>query len=54
MIATLQKASMKDCVGHAGMLSAAGFVCGTSFVNFSIWKWEKELERLLQTPGTGT
>ena len=50
MIATLQEASVKDCIGYAGMLSATRFACRASFLNLSIWKWERELARLLWTP----
>ena len=31
MMAALQDASMKVCIGHAGILSAVGFACGASF-----------------------
>ena len=32
MMAALQEASMKVCIGHAGMLSAVGFACGASLL----------------------
>ena len=55
MMAALQEASMKDCIGHASMLSAAEFACGASFLNLFIWKRERESQLLsLQTPGTCT
>ena len=41
MMVALQEASMKDCIGHAEMLSAAKFVCGACFLNLSIWKQER-------------
>ena len=42
MMVALQEASMKVCIGYAGMLSAVGFACGASFPNLSIWKHERE------------
>ena len=54
MMAILQEVSVKDCIGHAGMLSATRFACRASFLNLSIWKRERESARLLWTAGTCT
>ena len=53
MTVTLQEMSMKHCVSNAGMLSAAAFACGTSFVILS-GNGKEGLVRLLQTLGTYT
>jgi len=36
MILASQEARMKDCFGHAGMLSGVGLAVGASFQNLSI------------------
>lgn len=43
----IEEVSMKDCNGHAGMLSVTEFACEASFLNLSIWKQERELAMLL-------
>ena len=47
---TLQEEWMKDWVSQAGMLSCARFACGTSFLNLSCWKWDKQSAVLLLAP----
>ena len=48
----LQEALMKDWVGHAGMRLGCIMDLGASFLNFSIWKWERESTISLHTPET--
>ena len=52
MMPALQEVLMKELVGHAGMWSGCALDLGASFLNFSIWKRDRESAISLHTPET--